>query len=469
MSVTWGASGEAVPAVAQADARLKIDGAGRLRDGQGRDVVLRGINAGGRAKWAPFVPFPIDPGASLEAVEAAAEVFFARLGPWGLDTVRLTFSWEALEPTCGQLDERYFDRYRTMVDVAWRHGVRAIVDFHQDIYASPFSGDGFPVWTLGGFEPGPPRHDDPLWFFKYVQDEGVKRAFDRFWADEGGIRRAFEGMWRTMASRLVDHPGVVGFEIINEPGWGSAPDVDVWKREVLTPFHTRMIEVIRGVAPEALIFYDGPGIDALSRSVSHCRPSGSGLVFAPHLYDPGLIMSNPWTGMEPEPSLQALARFRDEAATPILLGEFGIGDGAEGGPAWLDRAMNEIDRLRLSATLWEYSQGEERWNGEDLSVLSFEGEERAVLDVYVRPWVRALSGRGLSFGWDNAAGTASARWTAEGGVTEIVIPSRRFPEGPRAVEISGEGARATFDPGRGELRVGAEVGAEVEVRFAVGV
>jgi hypothetical protein len=29
-----------------------------------------------------------------------------------------------------------------------------------------------------------------------------------------------------MAERVGDHPGVLGLELINEPGWGTAPDID---------------------------------------------------------------------------------------------------------------------------------------------------------------------------------------------------------------------------------------------------
>ncbi len=464
---TWGT--RAIPPVERTDARLIVDPLGRLRDAHGRDVVMRGINTGGRSKYAPFLPFIIDEGAPIDRVRAAADAFFARLGPWGLDAVRLPFSWEALEPTRGHIDARYLDRYRTLIDSAWALGLRVIVDFHQDIYASPFCGDGFPLWTLEDPDPGPPRHDDPHWFFKYIQDAAVQRAFDRFWADEDGIQTAFEAMWRRMASTLADHPGVVGFEIINEPGWGTATDLDAWKREVLTPFHARLARIIQAEAPGALVFFDGPGIDALSSRVTHVRPEGEGLVFAPHLYDPGLITGKPWSGMAPEPPLEAMAEWRDRRATPILLGEFGVGRGASGGAEWLRRAMDVIDQRRLSATLWEHSENENIWNGEDLSVVDIHGQEREILDAYVRPWIRALAGELAGptggFTWDPAAGVCEVRWVQGSGVTEIAIPSRRFPEGPREVDGQGEGFAATWDPGRAELRVIADPGAEVALRF----
>ena len=460
---------ETIPPVELSDRRLRVDPEqGVLRDSAGREVVMRGINVGGRSKWAPFLPFPMDPGASLEQVRSSADEHFARLPGWGLDTVRLVFSWEALEPSEGQIDEAYLDRYEAMVDAAHAHGIRVIVDFHQDIYASPFCGDGFPPWTLPEDQQGPPRHDCEYWFLKYISDDGVKEAFDRFWSDETGVKTAFKEMWTVMVNRFKDHPAVVGFEVINEPGWGSAQDVDAFKRDVLTPFHTEMAAHIRSLAPDSLVFYDNPGIDALMpMDANHYRPEGEGLVFAPHQYDQNLIGGKEWTGASPDPGLDRLAEFRDRERTPILLGEFGVAQGGEGGDGWLGQFMDAMDRHRFSATLWEYSRNEELWNMEDLSVVDVDGSERAVLDAYVRPWLRAVAGSEASFSWDPETGKAEASWEADAhGVTEIVIPRRLFPDGPAGVEVKTEGQVCHFwDAGRGELRIESLTAGSIQVTF----
>lgn len=460
-----GACESPIEAVPLTSARLAVDAAGRLRDEHGRDVLLRGVNTGGRSKWAPFVPFPIAPEAELAEARAAAQVFFARLPAWGVNVVRMPFSWEGLEPTPGQYDARYLDRYAAMIDAAWSQGVRVIVDFHQDVYASPFCGDGFPLWTLPG-EPGPPLRDCPNWGFGYLTDPEVRAAFDRFWADEGQIQAAFFAMWGAMIERVGDHPGVVALEILNEPGWGTAASIPEWKQTVLNPFHAAAVAELRARAGEELLLvFDNPGIEAVGlQEVTHVRPAGEGLVYGPHLYDPGLINSQPATGMMPEVLLDEYADFAAAEKIAVLVGEFGIGDGAQGGAAWLQRALDRMDARRMSGTLWECSQSEELWNDEDLSVLAADGTERAALDTFVRPYLRALAGEASEFSWDGTE--AVARWTSAGGVTEIALPTRIFVDGPSDITLETlmGPAGACFTVDEGELRVLAPAGARVEVR-----
>ena len=464
-----GGACEPIPRVAVASARLTVDEAcGGLRDAMGRDVVMRGLNCGGRAKWAPFMPFLIEGGDDLETVRAKATTFFARMVGWGLDTVRLTFSWEALEPEEGVIDEVYLDRYEAMVDAAWALRLRVIVDFHQDIFASPLCGDGFPAWTLpDAVAQRPPRHDCPAWGFAYALDADVRTAFDRFWANEDGIQDAFEAMWDLMATRFRDHPGVVGFEIINEPGWGTASSIDDWKDEVLTGFHTKMVKRLQAIAPTALVFYDNTGADAITgMDATYPRPEGDGLVFGPHYYDQGIFTGAGWSGDPPEPVIQRMADFMATRQAHVLLGEFGIhGETDEGAEEWLSRVMDAVDQHRISATLWEYSINDEPWNGEDLSVFGPDGQERPNLDVYVRPWLEAVAGTGSSFSWDVAAGKAEASWIAAEGVSEIAVPPRLFPDGPVDLTVQGDGACASWDPDRGEIRVRAPAGTTVAVTF----
>lgn len=467
VSSAMDAENSSVPPVEQKDARLQVDPTtGRLRDARGRDVVLRGVNTGGRSKWAPFVPFPVPESPTPEEVERRATDYFGRVRDWGLDTVRLPFSWEALEPVRGTYDESYRARYEAMVDAAWSHGLRVIVDFHQDIFAAPFCGDGFPPWAVPERYRGPGRRDHAGWFFKYAFDPGVRESFERFWRGADDLRDAFESMWVSMAETFADHPGVVGFEPMNEPGWGTTDDIEAWKREVLEPFYSEVASTIQSAAPDALVFYDPPGVDALYPMVaSHLRPEGSGLVFAPHYYDDGIIHGGGWSGSKPGPVMERFAEFRGESGVPVFIGEFGVGHGAHRARVWLERLLDALDRHRLSATIWEFSETREKWNREDLNLVGPDGEPRRVLETYARPWMRAVAGTHADFEWDPERRRGWAEWISTGGVTEIRIPDRPTELEVRRLESAGRGTRHTWDPDRGEIRVAAPDGTLAELEF----
>lgn len=441
-------------------AALSVDEQGRLVDSLGRSVIMRGLNTGGRSKFAPFLPFEVADPDDLDEVRAAADAYFERMVGWGLDTARMPFSWEALEPSPGTYDAAYLARYEAMLDAAWARRLRVIVDFHQDVYASPFCGDGFPPWSVPTPDPPAPTHECENWFIGYFGSADVRESFDRFWSDADGLQGPFLDMWLHMVDTVGGHPAVVGFEPMNEPGWGSMDDLDAFKQDVLQPWFSTMAAELHAAAPDALVFYDGPGADSTGGG-SHFRPDGDGLVYAPHLYDASLLLGDSWAGVDPSPSINGMANFGAEAGVPVLLGEFGFTHGAAGGNDWLTLVVDALDSRRVSSTLWEYSTSTELWNFEDLSVTEPDGSERVILDAYVRPWVRALAGQGLSTTWDGGAGELSASWTAGEGFSEVVLPARIFGDGPEAIELSGEGACYTWDPERGELRVTAPAGTGV--------
>src|SRR5207245_7502383 len=128
------------------------------------------------------------------------------------------------------------------------------LDFHQDVYAENFCGDGFPSWTIPDPKPAP-HHDCPTWGFEYFGDKAVQGAFDRLWAPGSTVRAALAAMWDRMAARYKDRPGVIGFEIINEPGWGSQ-DLATFEATTLSDFYVEAILRLRAAAPKTLVFVD---------------------------------------------------------------------------------------------------------------------------------------------------------------------------------------------------------------------
>ncbi|HEY8088944.1 MAG TPA: cellulase family glycosylhydrolase, partial [Polyangiaceae bacterium] len=207
---------------------------GFLRDAEGRAVMLRGANVGD--KYSPYFNFqgPAD---------------FARMrGDWGMNAVRFLVLWAAVEPQPGQYDDAYLDAVAQRIAWAQDADLLVVVDMHQDVYGEGFAsggGDGAPLWTCdparyAAFVPTTP------WFFNDLSPE-VTACYDGFWASADLQEHYAEG-WRRLASRLAGFDHVIGFDVMNEPYWGSH-GIQVFEPEVLQPFYEKVVPVVRSAAP----------------------------------------------------------------------------------------------------------------------------------------------------------------------------------------------------------------------------
>src|SRR5438445_8674139 len=96
-----------LPTVAWAGA-LRVDGT-QLRDSAGAAVMLRGVDVAGNSKVPPF-----------RAVSDPAQL--DPLPRWGMNVVRLLFTWEAYEPQPGAYDAAYLDYYVATAKAAAARG-----------------------------------------------------------------------------------------------------------------------------------------------------------------------------------------------------------------------------------------------------------------------------------------------------------------------------------------------------------
>lgn len=416
-----------IPVPQLTDWRLDTDGA-LLRDSFGRIVLLRGVNAGGRSKLAPYIPFDF----ATNDFDGALARYLDRAEAWGFSVLRVPFSWAAVEPTPGMDDEAFLARYDALLDAAWKRRMWTIVDFHQDIYAERLCGDGFPDWTIP--EPRPaPEKDCEDWFVRYSKNADVRSAFDRLWTNENGTRTALEALWDRLATRYADKPGVIGFEVINEPHPGTA-DLAKWEATVLTDFYGTMGERIHLKAPLSLVFFDASGSDSIGASTSMGKPAGERLVFAPHWYDPAALF-----GGTPLPSnaLTGLTKWAAQGRewdVPVLIGESGVRRKVEAGGEFVTGLVDAVEINNLHFTYWEYSDAKEEWNQEDLSIVGTDGvEAKAITASLARPHARAIAGDSPVASFDSVSQVFSLGYdtpTAEG-VTEISVSKSTYPNGYR--------------------------------------
>jgi endoglycosylceramidase len=253
--------------------RWLLDGLGRVRIDHGVNLVY---------KRPPYAPDATGFGPDDAR-------FLARNG---FTTVRLGLVWKAVEPRPGQYDDAYLSRVRRTVRMLHRHGIVALLDFHQDLFNERFQGEGAPDWAVqdDGL-PAQPRLGFPGNYFGMA---ALWRAYDHFWADDAGpggtgLQQAYVAAWRHVAAFFRSTPGVQGFDLFNEPFPGSSwqtclnplgcPSYDA----TLTRFSRRAIAAIRGVDRRTAIYYE-PNVFFNESVPTYVAPTGRRLGFSFHDY-----------------------------------------------------------------------------------------------------------------------------------------------------------------------------------------
>ncbi|KAK4154306.1 glycoside hydrolase [Chaetomidium leptoderma] len=139
--------------------RLTIED-GKFCDGHGRQVILRGINVAGEAKYPSspnqpsHVPDDFFDGDNVSFVgrpfpKEEAHLHFSRLKRCGYNTIRYVFTWEAIEARGpGIYDEAWIDETIEVLRAAKRYGFYIFMDPHQDVWSRFSGGSGAPMWTL---------------------------------------------------------------------------------------------------------------------------------------------------------------------------------------------------------------------------------------------------------------------------------------------------------------------------------
>ncbi|WP_269525313.1 cellulase family glycosylhydrolase [Coraliomargarita parva] len=114
---------------------------------------------------------------------------------WGINCIRLPFWWLTLCETDGSWRPEAYTHLDWLVDEAWKRGMYTILDYH-----------GVP----GGAAPWPTSGDITGTYF-----------------DTPASHTLVGDTWKQVAEHFADHPGVAGYDMLNEPGgaWDdNAPD-----------------------------------------------------------------------------------------------------------------------------------------------------------------------------------------------------------------------------------------------------
>ncbi len=386
-----------------------------ITDSSGRVVILHGVNKG--AKNYPY-----------DLVTGFGPSDMAFLAENGFNVVRLGVEHDGLEPQPGVFNPAYIASIQGVVERLWGYGIRTLIDFHQDEYGPALGGNGIARWAT--IDDGLPHQPQCGFGCNQLVQPGMNAAFSNFWADAHlpndplGLQDHVARAGAALASALRDEPGLLGYEILNEPWPGftwptcAVPvGCPLFERLQLDTFYARVDHLVRAADPVHIVFYEP--VTTFNQGVSTwagplADPNGG---FAFHVYcllgGADMPAERPG-GSELCPTLED--RVLDNAITQVdrthealLMTEFG----ATVAPRPVLHITAGADQRMIPWIWWEYTEA-----------------FRPNLGILVRTYPRVIAGTPLSWSFDPATKAFDFAYAARPiGTTEIFVPSLQYPHG----------------------------------------
>ena len=408
-------------AAAQAAPTAPLGHSGRwITDANGRVVILHGMNM--VFKRPPYYP----------AAAGFGDDDAAFLQRNGFNSVRLGVIYAGVEPSPGSYDDAYLNQIAaTEADLA-RHGVFSQLDFHQDMFNERFQGEGWPDWAVQ--DDGLPN--TALGFpTNYFTNVALIRAFDHFWANDPGpggvgLQDRYAAAWAHVAARFASAKGTAGFDLMNEPWPGSPflscfvePGCPGFDTNVMVPFYKRVIDRIRAVERQKLIWYE-PNVlfnFGADSSVTGLGDRQAGFSF--HLYcTPGLAVA-PYNLQSCEAQNEHVLQNADKHASTtgdaLMLSEFGATDDL----ASIRSNVADADRHMVSWQYWHYCEcADPTTSGTGTQAVVVDPSQpptgsnvkQAKLDVLSEPYPQVVAGTPSSYGFDPQTGTFRLSYSTRG-------------------------------------------------------
>lgn len=326
---------------ASAQSFLRADGP-RIVDESGQEVLLRGMGLGG---WMLQEGYMLQLGqlgsgqqyriraaiAELIGEEKTAEFYKAWLdnhtrkadidmmARWGMNSVRLPLHYNLLtlpiekEPVAGK-DSWLEDGFRRIdALLAWTkaNGMYLILDLHA---APGGQGNDLPIADRDPDKPS-------LW-------------------QSAENRRKTIALWRELARRYADEPGIGAYDVLNEPNWDfTAPGGDHGCKETgnapLKQLYTEIAAAIRQVDKRHMIIIEGNCWGNNYQGLLPFADRNTALSF--HKY---------WNTND-EASIAGALKLRETWSMPLWLGESG-----ENSNVWFRDAIRLVEKHDIGWAFW---------------------------------------------------------------------------------------------------------------------
>jgi endoglycosylceramidase len=420
-------------------------------------VILHGVNM--VFKRPPYYP----------AAAGFSEPDAKFLRRHGFDAVRLGVLYEAVEPHPGRYSSSYLAHIARTQRTLAQQRIFSLLDFHQDLFAEKFEGEGFPPWAI--LDDGAPTQ--PLTGFPgtYFSSPGENAAWDSLWSDAAGpggigLQERYAAAWGQVARRFHRARYVMGYDPINEPWPGnqalpciSADGCAGFEHDGLGQLEAKVVAAIRRADRAHTVWYE-PVVTANSGTTYNTpRPSARNVGFNFHDYCLVGTANPPCDALE-ETTVDNAEDYGAANHVPLLLSEFG----ATSDLPTIERMVDRADRHMLSWQWWHYC-------GCDDPTTSGPGDEQALvhdpkraptgrnvfhskLALLDRPYPMAVAGTPQRFFYDRESNAFTLRYStrAPGGKrlprgtpTVIYLPRIHYRDGYHLVV---KGAKPGLPSGR---------------------
>jgi endoglycosylceramidase len=418
-----------------------------FRDGRGRQVLLRGINA--RISGLFDVTFS-DGRAPLEPIPDFGPDDLRALRRLGFNVLRVPFNWSGLEPARGSFSPDYLARLDAIVSACSQTQVYCLLDLHQDAFSKEIGEDGAPLWAI---EPAPTQLlGGPLKDLEARRTSSqVLDAFAHFFSSPSGMQDAQAEAWQEVASRYAGEPFVAGYELFNEP---LAED------RALLAYDVNLTAAIRARDPSHLIAVEPPAyrnvVDAWP-PLAHPFPAEN-CAYAPHIYTEVFSgQGNDFAIADAgalAPSWQSAQVEARAFGGPLLVTEWGIDPKATHALLYVRSEAQLQDAAMASAIFWLYEERSQAGWGLFDEPDGGRVERTPFIDALARTFPEAIAGTIASFSSRDDLHRIEVRFEGLPAEQENVIaaPDRHFPQGARAT-CDGAEVAAIADPLGGAVTV----------------
>lgn len=414
--------------------------------------------------------FPWIPTSVYDERTSLAREDLQQLQSLGFNMIRLGVMWPGLESRPGVWNHTYLEEVRKLIVEASRYGIYTLLDMHQDMMGPKFCGAGIVDWlaNYSGWIQGFPR---PIKLQPFNVDErgypsdadcdslqpwilgqfsyAVCHAFQDLYEEPG--RTLWARAWWQIANATKDSPGLLGYELINEPSIGAItgnplrwylgwpPNSEAYN---LQPAYDVVAKAIRSVAPDSLIFFEALLFTTPETGFEHA-PGGKEFANRSVLTFHHYTLYGNWPTIEELVWARAIAA--DRLGTGLFASEI---HRPCKGVLWPCEPLQDVDWKHRSKALDDYAIGWSLWElkpyciketgwgschrsgvGEVNYFVTQDGGPDVELQKAVsRPYASVVGGWLLTLRFDPETAIATIKLNVTEGETEIFLPRVWYPK-----------------------------------------